>query len=408
MIKIKINKFALIEIIEKICISIGIREKLKEYNEIRIIIYLAGLIALSRPTTTSIARHFTSISHDALTRELNEFRWMDRSFIINYIQSIQSKTAEAGYLIIDDTVLRKPYARLIPGLWWVWDGIAGKSVLGYHVVTVLWSNGKIKVPVGYKVWEPKIFAKPYKTKVDLAIELIKEIHTEGLKVDYVAFDNWYSSRKLLKVLKKCNYHWVTRSKNNRKILFQKTLTSPKNVRKKFNENQFHYYSAIRLYIKVIQVRIRGYGGMLKLVIVKNGRSANLQNTRFILTDLLSFNARQILGAYQSRWSLETVFRDLKQFLGFEKCQMSSWNKVIGHLEATFLAYFILDFIKNDRNISTIPELVRQLQGLISIYIQGAGNFTLNTYNIDKGEENIIKTIHTEKQEQTTLCHMLFR
>ena len=280
-------------------------------------------------------------------------------------------------------------------------------MLGYHIVTFLWTNGKIKIPISYEIWQPKIYAQPYKSKVQLAIDIIKDIYKNGLKVDYVAFDNWYSSRKLLKVLKKCKYNGVTRLKNNRTVLYQKNFTSPKEIIKKFNENQFHYYSSLKFYVRVVQIRIKGYGGFLKMAIVKNGRSANLQNTRFILTNILSLTAQQILKIYQSRWSIEVVFRDLKQLIAFEKCQMTSWNKFVGHIEATFLTYFILDFIKNENDISTMPELVRQLKGLLELQVQGTGKFIVNTYNIAQDEINIIKTIKFTEQEQTSFCEKIF-
>ena len=121
MINIKINKFALIKFLQETIICMGIKNTLKKYNELRIIIYLAGLIALNRPTTTKISQHFACISHDSLTREIDGFKWINSKSIIKYIQSIQSKTAEAGHLILDDTVLKKPYAKFIPGLWWIWE-----------------------------------------------------------------------------------------------------------------------------------------------------------------------------------------------------------------------------------------------------------------------------------------------
>jgi len=165
----------------------------------------------------------------------------------------------------------------------------------------------------------------------------------------------------LKVLKKCKYHWITTVKNNRRFLFNKVLTSGKDIKKKFSNNQFRYYPAISLYVRAFEVKLRGYGGMVKLAIVKNGRSANLKNTRFILTDLTSLSAAQIVKTYQTRWSIEVIFRDFKQLLNFEKCQMRSWEKITGHIEMVFLAYFLLESVKEEKQAATLPEVVRHLQ-----------------------------------------------
>ena len=70
-------------------------------------------------------------------------------------------------------------------------------------------------------------------------------------------------------------------------------------------------------IKAIEVYMPGIG-KVKLAIVKNGYSATIQNTRFIITDMLDTPAQDILKKYLSRWDIECFFRDIKQHLNFEK------------------------------------------------------------------------------------------
>lgn len=406
MVKIKINKFGLIGIIRKSFEQIGISKLIKEVNRIRVLIYVSGLIALSNPTTTNISKQFCCVSHDSLTRELEVFRWLNGEFCVKYIQSIQSQKAVLGYLIIDDTVIEKPYATFIAGLSCVYDSCSKKPVPSLNLLPIFWTDGTVKILVGFRLWEPKIYAKPYKTKIQLAMELIKDVHKQGLKVDYVTFDAWYAARKLMKVLRKCNYHWVTKVKSNRNFIFNNEVISAKEISLKFTKNQYHYYPSIDLYIRTVKVKLRGYGGLLKMAIVKNGRNAQFKNIRFILTDMEALTSVQIVRAYQNRWSIEVVFKELKQLLGLEKCQMQSWNKIIGHIEMTFLAYCLLDFIKLQLNVNTMPELVKYLQGFIDINIDEGKYFLLSTYPVTINEENIFKNIPSLEPEQTTFWDRL--
>ncbi|MBK7997129.1 MAG: transposase [Blastocatellia bacterium] len=56
-----------------------------------------------------------------------------------------------GYLIIDDTVLKK-YGQKIFGVSWVYSSSLKKTLQGINVVMILWTNGVVKVPLGIKVW----------------------------------------------------------------------------------------------------------------------------------------------------------------------------------------------------------------------------------------------------------------
>ena len=159
MIKITINKYVLVEFLEKTCKKFRIDKLISSFHYFRVLIYLSGLIALNNPTATNMSNHFRCISHDKLTRTLDGFSWINLQFLVKHIQSIQSKTAESGHLIIDDVIMKKPYAFLIPGLWWVWDNSSKRSIMGLHIVVISWTNGTTKIPLCYKIWEPKIFAK---------------------------------------------------------------------------------------------------------------------------------------------------------------------------------------------------------------------------------------------------------
>ena len=148
--------------------------------------------------------------------------------------------------------------------------------------------------------------------------MITFAHKFGLQVEYVTFDTWYSSKALLTLLKKCNYHYVCMLKNNRKVTYKNRFNlNVKTVSMLFNKRQYRFYPATGFYIKAIRVDLSGIGNV-RLALVKNGYGAAIKNTRFIITDMLDAPAQDIVKKYLCRWDIKVFFRDIKQFLNFEK------------------------------------------------------------------------------------------
>jgi hypothetical protein len=58
-----------------------------------------------------------------------------------------------GYLIVDDTVVEKPHAKRLNEAGWVWSSKRNKVVYGVSVVLVVWTDGQIRIPLGYRVWK---------------------------------------------------------------------------------------------------------------------------------------------------------------------------------------------------------------------------------------------------------------
>jgi hypothetical protein len=58
-----------------------------------------------------------------------------------------------GYLIIDDTVIEKPFSKAMEGLSWVYDSSKKKAVWGYSIVLLIWTDGFIRIPLAFRRWQ---------------------------------------------------------------------------------------------------------------------------------------------------------------------------------------------------------------------------------------------------------------
>jgi len=116
-------------------------------------------------------------------------------------------------LIIDDVLVPKRYACQIQGVYNEFDHVDNDRLKGMRIVMILWCNRSLRIPVAWAIWhkERKYYlgrtAKgvpkyrhtgecllqidgkvlPYKTKNQIAIELLEDVLSRGLKPEYITF-----------------------------------------------------------------------------------------------------------------------------------------------------------------------------------------------------------------------------
>jgi hypothetical protein len=112
----------------------------------------------------ALAEALETVSHDRLTRML-QGDWSGPTLLEGACRSLFTWTG--GVLIIDDTVIPKPFAATIEGLAWVFSSRARKPVYGVSLVLLVWTNGALWIPLGMRLWRP---GGP--SKIELAVELL--------------------------------------------------------------------------------------------------------------------------------------------------------------------------------------------------------------------------------------------
>jgi hypothetical protein len=128
-------------------------------------IYLMALLYFTNLTTCSaISDAFDSVSHDRLRRML-QGPWSGHTLLHLALRLLF--TVAGGYLLVDDTVVAKPYARLLGEAAWVWSNKDRKVLFGVSVVLLIWTDGQIRIPLAFRVWH-----KGGTSKDDLALEVL--------------------------------------------------------------------------------------------------------------------------------------------------------------------------------------------------------------------------------------------
>jgi putative transposase len=291
-------------------------------------IYLMALLYFTNITTCSaMADAFDSVSHDQLTRML-QGSWSGHTLFNLALHLLF--TVAGGYLILDDTVVEKPYARLLGEAAWVWSSKQHKVVFGVSLVLLVWTDGQVRIPVGYRVWH-----KGGPSKVDLALELLSYARNRlKCKPQFVLFDSWYPAKRLLKRLKDYGWYFVCQLKKNR--IFEGVALHA--------YRQQPYWHAV------------GYlSSGLKVLVVRHRR-------KYYVTNRLTLAAPEVRAHYRKRHEVEEVIRVLKSQLSLEACQVGYRRRGAEtvqlqpraqehHIALCLVAYLVVERERLDHGVS---------------------------------------------------------
>lgn len=236
-----------------------------------------------------------------------------------------------------------------------------------RIVMLLWSNGQIRIPVAWAIWHkekkdflgrtPKGQAKykhtglcllkingqdiPYRTKNEIAMDILEKVLIRGLKAEYITFDSWYASREnlisitdnLFAIPLEC----YSRLKSNRKVIYEGQEMTVGELDCLFPKSSFNHKHGA--YIKAVYVLLPEYGD-IKLLLV---RQDTHPEPDLFSTDC-NAKAAEILLKYRSRWAIETAFRDLKQELNLGSCQAISLQAQESHLALSIFAFVLMELL----------------------------------------------------------------
>jgi hypothetical protein len=286
--------------------------------------YLVALLYRNtRTSCLSLSAVCARVSHDRLQRLLYEkVAWSRRLWDCFAAGLVR----EGGYLIIDDTCWAR-WAKHSEAVSWVWSSTHGRSVRGMQVVLLVWTDGRVRVPLGLRLWQ-----KGGRSKVELAAELLREAHRRGLSPEYVLFDSWYAASTLLHLLADLGWKYVARLKSNR-------LFEGRPVRDRWPHRFGRAVGRLR---KIAH----------EVVVVKDGR-------RYFVSNQTGLSSAQLKRHYRRRQQIEEVFRLLKQEFGWGGASAQKMQAQRAHLHLGLYALCLSERAAQARGW-TIYALRREL------------------------------------------------
>jgi putative transposase len=288
-------------------------------------LYLTALLYYrTSASCVALAEALETVSHDRLTRML-QADWSGQTLLEIALGTLF--VWGRGYLIIDDTVIPKPFATAIEGLAWVFSSQEHRSVSGLSVVLLVWTNGTVRIPLAMRLWR-----KGGPSKYALALELLSYARNRlRCRPEYVLFDAWYPSKALLKRIRDYGWYFVCRLKKNRRFNGQ----------------------PLRLYRRHPYWTASGWlTGGLKVLVVRYG-------AKYYATNRLTLSAVEVRQLYRIRAQIEEVIRVCKDQLRLSGCQARSERAQVHHVTCCLVAFCVLERERHDRGL-TIYKLKHQL------------------------------------------------
>lgn len=121
------------------------------------------------------------------------------------------------YIVIDDTLINKRFARLIEATGLNYDSATQTHYISLCSVVIMVTDGIIAIPIDQQFWVEKALAgNDDKTKIEIAKELIFKV-SQPLEIEYVLADGLYASADFLSWANQHNFKINLRFHSNRKI-----------------------------------------------------------------------------------------------------------------------------------------------------------------------------------------------
>src|SRR4051794_24428077 len=311
-----------------------------------IALYVTGLVLLdARQTQPRISATLPARSHDALNRLLRVLPLSTRAVmrgLIAFARQMSRRLGTPGYLCVDDVVVEKPFAKLLPWAAWTYSHARKQKVYGVHVVLLSWTSdpaGTWRIPVAFRVWRPKRRCAPgqYQKKTELAVTMLREAVAAGCPAAYVVGDTAYTGGQVSKPATRLGLVWVGTIAPRTTVVYRRRRQQVQHLapRLKLKWRPKLGVRAIALLVYAPSV------GPVRLVVLRNEHG----NYEYLVTNDLTCDLALLVRRKRSRWRIETIFRDTKQLAGLATCQCWVDQALVRHVALVLLAFVVLQVLR---------------------------------------------------------------
>lgn len=181
-------------------------------------------------------------------------------------------------------------------------------------------------------------------KTEVAISMIKR-GLRYLKVDYVLMDSWFTSERMIAVIRtysKQNVHLIGMMKMSKaKYAYRgKYYDAAALLRSGKHSGKMKRCKKLKASYIAMEVMYKEYP--VKLFFSRFGKRGKWH---LILTTDTSLDYIKVMKHYQIRWTIEVFFKESKQYLNLGGCQSKDFDAQIADTTITMIQYILLTLRK---------------------------------------------------------------
>lgn len=366
--------------------------------------FIYGLFSDYKRLSLAAVANNTHMNYQRLQYFFSESRWSVKELNDIRLRLLQNqrttKANNKGVLAIDDTACPKPYAEKTEGAQVQYCGCLGREENANVAVASCFVSNSKHFPVDFKSYLPITTPNPkdFKSKLDLAKELIDDAVNKKIPFSSVVMDAWYTSTDLIEFVASKNLSLVAEVKINRSIFFThpqtkqwRYLTGDKIIPliKEFYPHKLKTVNIPQADGTDKNILTYSFKSKLKdcstemqvIFIFEKWSKTDDKDVHILITTDPKMSVRSAILTYLLRWGIEESFRELKDTFCFDQYQVHHQEQIQRHWIMAFLAWTLTYWIKQNGCLSKIlgqpPQTIGECKHAVSSLIIIDSSFLLS-------------------------------
>lgn len=295
-------------------------------------------------------------------------------------------------LVLDDSDLAKT-GRYIEKISRIFDHVSKRYILGFKLLAMGYWDGVSFIPLDFSLHrergsnadkpfglKKKEYKKQYRkkrgkgthswerakeadsTKIESALKMFWRAISQGIKVDYLLMDSWFTCEAFIRAVrkvKKQTVHLIGMYKTPKtKFNYQGERLTHSQLRNKLGKAK----RCRKLWLHYKEAMVDYNGVPIKMFFSQKGTNGKW---RVFITTNTALSFIKMIEIYQIRWTVEVFFREAKQLLGLGKCQSNDFDAQIADTTITMIQYILLTLKYRFEHYETKGALFNHLrEGII--------------------------------------------
>lgn len=293
-----------------------------------------------------------AISHDQVTRMLSGPRMTSKEWRRLVKPQARKIEQDDGVIIVDDSIVEKPYTDENEIICWHFDHSIGRTVKGTNFLTTLYYAQDIALPVTFetvsntKTYIDKKTSKEKRkselTKNERYRQMIQATSKNKIPLAYVLNDLWFASAENMRFVKlDLKKEFIMTLKSNRKVALSEDDKS-NGMYQRIDQLELPERAIQTIYLDRVPLSLH----LVRQVFTNEDGSTGM---RFLVTSDLTLNAGRIITIYQKRWKVEEYHRSLKQNTSLTKSPTRTEINQTNHFGAALLSFVKIELLKLQTN-----------------------------------------------------------